>query len=420
MTNLVIQKSRKLLTATLASFCVLVMKFIGAIAPRLHIRAMITNHQFFGHLVLEPEKFLSIQDAKMDLYEIDFIGAKDWKNIAALPPSAKSSHIITIWSLGGRGSTPNRQLVKMWKRYLTYVPGFVLGMFVRACETGMLSNVSTYRFSSLLSADKALDQSPSHLSFLQSELKQVQIEAFNLGIDLNKPWVCLIVRNESASFTNSEYRSRSISDFDEAVHLLAEAGLQVVRMGASKSPPLLVRHPLVFDYANSGQRTEILDLFLLAKCSFAISTLSGPDAVCLAFRRPVLYIDLANYALCFSGTSLTTWTPAKIVSSTGRYLSLEEVFECGAGWFWQDSQFSDSGMQIERSSSSEIAEYVNEYIAHWRPSTGTVEFEDFQQSLYKSTMESSMGELGSQWHGQIRSQISPSFLLKHAEWFLRR
>jgi hypothetical protein len=31
-----------------------------------------------------------------------------------------------------------------------------------------------------------------------------------------------------------------------------------------------------------------------------------------------------------------------------------------------------------------------------------------------------MGDLGAQWHGQIRSQMSESFLSEHADWFLGR
>ena len=99
---------------------------------------------------------------------------------------------------------------------------------------------------------------------------------------------------------------------------------------------------------------------MLGKCAFVVSTLSGPDAFCMAFRRPVLYIDRANYALCFSGTKPTTWTPALIKrESSGELISLIEVFNSGASWFWKDSQFREAGLRVERSSPDEIANCVS-------------------------------------------------------------
>jgi putative glycosyltransferase (TIGR04372 family) len=229
-----------------------------------------------------------------------------------------------------------------------------------------------------------------------------------------------VVRNETSVSTDSELRSRPISDFAEAVKVLVESNIQVVRMGAAKSPPLQFDHPLVFDYANSGKRSELLDLFLASQCVFAVSTLSGPDAACLVFRRPVLYVDLANYSLCFSGTSLTTWVPAKIVDeSTNKPLSLHQVFESGAGWFWKDSQFADAGLRVERSTASEIAQYVREMVMRTQGVIGCQPLSEIQLS-YQSTFASAMGDLGAQWHGQIRSQMSESFLSEHADWFLGR
>jgi putative glycosyltransferase (TIGR04372 family) len=308
----------------------------------------------------------------------------------------------------------------MWRRSINCVPGFVSGMLVRAARTEKLSNVSEYTFSSLLSVERNFDGTPAHLQFSQNEIEKAQQDAGALGINVDRPFVCLVVRNETSASTNSELRSRPISDFTEAVQVLVESGFQVVRMGSTKSPPLQFDHPLVFDYANSGKRTELLDLFLASKCSFGVSTLSGPDAACLIFRKPVLYVDLANYSLCFSGTSLTTWVPARIIdTSTNNALSLRQVFECGAGWFWKDSQFVDAGLRVGRSTASEIAQYVRDMVKKVQDEAAPRPESSMQQS-YQLAFASAMGDLGAQWHGQIRSQMSESFLSEHADWFLGR
>ena len=385
--------------------------------PKLHLRVMTTNHQFFGHLALEPEKYLSALDSLNSLYEIEFNGEKRWENISRGSEALIGPNTLTLWNLGKISKTKNEQLFKMWKRTINVLPSFIAGTLLRAGRISRISNISEYQFSSLLSADRYLDLSPAHLEFLATELNQAQIELKNIGIDPNKPWVCFIVRNQNETDTESALRSRQVQDFVLAAQHLVQHGVQVVRMGASKTVPFGVDHELVIDYANSVHRTALLDIFLLGKCAFAVSTLSGPVAVCMAFRRPVLYIDLANYALCFSGTKLTTWTPALIRrESSGELLSLIEVFNCGAGWFWKDSQFREAGLRVERSSPDEIAQYVsamyNKLILNKTQKSSDV------QMKYQASIQQAMGDLGEQWHGKIGSFLSEPFLSKHGIWFL--
>jgi putative glycosyltransferase (TIGR04372 family) len=382
---------------------------------------MTTNHQFFGHLLLEPEKFLSARDSRSELYEIDFTGVKDWKNIGIGDRGRTGSPTLTLWTLGKKKSTVNVYLFKIWRRHIHCVPGFVSGMFIRASRFPSLKNVSQYKFSSLISADRVLDDSSVHLGLNKKELSRAEKAAEEIGISINKPIVCLTVRNKNLIDTDSELRSRDVSDFLPSVELLADSGFQVLRMGATSSPELKSSNPNVWDYANSDARSELLDLYLLSKCSFAISTLTGPDAACMVFRRPVLYVDLANYGLCFSGTSLTTWTPARIIDEeTGNALSLKRVFECGAGWFWKDSQFRNAGLVVERSTSEEIATYTQEMILRTNDLFMPNEAQRLIQAKYRDQFASAMGDRGVKWHGQIRSRMNQNFLDTNGDWFLGR
>ena len=405
------------LKGLLALAVIPVLAFLKLVRPRFTIQVMSTNHQFFGHLALEPEKYLSARDAALALQEVEFAGEKHCKNIVVGPVGRSDGKCITLWNFGGVQALPNKQLLKMWMRHLHVAPSIVAGTLIRAGRLVPKLNVSEYRFSSLLSVDRYLDESTSHLSFTSEEIQQAELEMRAAGIDPELPWVCLIVRSKNATDTDSELRSRSIDDFVAASELLAEKNLQVIRMGAARSPKLMAKHKNVIDYANSGQRSELLDLFLLAHCAFAVSTLSGPDAVCMAFRRPVLYIDLANYALCFSGTKLTTWVPAVIShAASGERLTLSEAFKLGVGWFWKDSQYRDAGLTVQQSSPAEIAEYAGEMVEKYVvDKAGNV---SPLQGDYQRVMTEAMGPLGEQWHGEIRSQISGGFLQRNAQWFL--
>lgn len=382
---------------------------------RFRVRVMENHHQLFGHLSLEPEKYLSARDAKMELYEVDFVGEKDWKNIKDRDHVTLESTTLDLWTFGRQKDQSNTQLVKLWKRQLNWAPSFLVGILLRANKLTGKKVISEYRFSTLVSVDQYLDKSDTHLSFTERELREGWREFESLGLSRDIPFVCLIARNQPKS--DHALRNRVIGDFECAVSELAVRGIAVVRMGSHMDEPLLVEHPLVCDYANSGKRNELLDLFLLAHCKFAISTLSGPDATCLAFRRNVLYIDIANYALCFSGTKLTTWTPAIIVDTkTSERLSLRQSFDSGAGWFWRDSLFEERGYEVLRSTPMEIKSYLIDML-QWVDNEKELALHD-PQSQYRSTMTEAMGELGAKWHGEIRSRMSEPFLTKNADWFL--
>jgi putative glycosyltransferase (TIGR04372 family) len=66
-------------------------------------------------------------------------------------------------------------------------------------------------------------------------------------------------------------------------------------MGAHVDQPFISNNSkLIIDYANSGWRTEKLDIFLSVKCLFFISSSTGLDAVRFAIRKPVVTVNLAQ------------------------------------------------------------------------------------------------------------------------------
>ncbi len=144
--------------------------------------------------------------------------------------------------------------------------------------------------------------------------------------------MCFVVREGGEA--EALPRNHSAHDFGAAVLALAEVGVAVIRMGATNCTPMELRHNLVFDYANIGNHSELVDIYLSANCLFTMSTISGPDALALVFRRPAPYVEVAHYGLAFSGISLTTWIPARLKDmTTFNNLSLTESLTRGIGWY---------------------------------------------------------------------------------------
>ena len=322
-----------------------------------------------------------------------------------------------LWSFGNSDGRANKQLVKMWKREVRSIPSWLMSALLTANKRLKRPAIIDYRFSTLVSVDRYLDGTTSHLAFSSTERIEAQSALRKMGMDVDRPFVCLVARHGGEH--DSSLRNRSIEDFELSVEALTRRGITIVRMGSKDSPPLRSSSPLVIDYANSEHKSELVDIYLLAHCHFIISTMSGPDAMALAFRRPALYIDIVHYSLCFTGSALTTWTPAKIVHETTKQpLSLREVFESKAGYFWKDSQFASAGLEVLRSTPDEIRSYVMEMVD--RQSATADASGSLLQAEYRKVMTEAMGELGQLWHGEIRSQIPECFLDQNADWLLRQ
>lgn len=408
---------RKLVQAILTSAIFPLLIALRLVSRFFQLRTFMTHQQLFGHLALEPTKYLAAKDLKIGLHEIGFDGEKIPSNISVTLDHDAHGKYFDLWSFGNFEGRANKQLVKMWKREVRSIPSWLMSALLAANSQLKRPAIIDYRFSTLVSVDRYLDGTESHLTFSSAERDEAQVALSKLGMDIDRPFVCLVARHGGE--LDSTLRNRSIADFELAVEALVQRGINVVRMGSKGSPPLKSFGPLIFDYANSEHKSELADIYLLAHCNFIISTMSGPDAMALAFRRPALYIDIAHYSLCFTGSALTTWTPAKIVRSNNKQpLSLREVFNTGAGYFWKDSQFASAGLEILRSTPDEIKNYVMEMMDRLAATADASE--SLLQAEYRKVMMDAMGELGHLWHGEVRSQIPECFLDQNADWLLRQ
>lgn len=378
------------------------------------VRTFLGNQSLFGHLSLEPEKYLNSIDRGSELNEIGFVGEKLPQNIGPIYFSKpKSKLTIDLWTFGNRKSQSNRALVKMWKRNLHVVPSQVMDLVLKANSKFSRAPIIDYRFSTLLSADKYLDDTTPHLSFNSNEVKRGNILLNKLGIPVGSQYVCVVTRESDDN--ESSLRNKDINDFGELIQALVGRGLYVVRLGSPNMQPLNSLSDKVIDYALSEHKNPEGDIYLVANCYFMVSTMTGPDALALAFRKNVLLVDISHYGLFFSGTKLVTWVPAKL-SDGQRYLSLDEAFKCGAGWFWKDSQFQEMGISVVKSSPSEIAEYGIEFLDRMS-NQGRYEPSELQR-MAQLSLDNAMGELGKSWHGESNALISKIFLEKNYDWFI--
>ena len=121
----------------------------------------------------------------------------------------------------------------------------------------------------------------------------------SLGVQrLSARFVCFIVRDSSyldslplyrhLDLSYHSYRDCNIQNYVLAAEELAERGYYVIRMGAKVKEAFNVKHPNIIDYAFNGMRSDFMDIYLGAKCTFCVTVGTGFDSIPFIFRRPIV------------------------------------------------------------------------------------------------------------------------------------
>jgi putative glycosyltransferase (TIGR04372 family) len=204
------------------------------------------------------------------------------------------------------------------------------------------------------------------LKFSNEELRKGQ--DFLASCDANSKFVCLHVR-DSAYLTKTmgqqihkhDYRDSDIKTYVAAAESLADLGYTVFRMGAIVKEPLVSKHPQVIDYATNGMRTEFLDIFLGAHCTFTISTGSGWDAIPIIFRQPTLLVNhLPIFEFSVATRPLIVHPKILLDDQSGDTLNLKNLIDREIVHRANSQAYKDAGVEIRDLSSEELVEAVTE------------------------------------------------------------
>jgi putative glycosyltransferase (TIGR04372 family) len=393
---------RKLLQLALRVLLLPASLILFLIKQWLVVELVLPNVTLFGHLALEPEKILS---------KINSERSED---------RSKPKRIL-IWSFDKPRLQANKTLVKMWRRELFVLPSAVVDALHRSSKWIPNFEINILQFDKLHENDHVLDNCASHLKFSKAQEDLGHRYLRRVGVMPGMPYVCLIVREAAwappttGPSSSGTLRSRSFEDFVLAAEALIKLGVAVIKLGAPGT--FKTSGTQIIDYANSGDKSEFLDVYLPAHATAAVSTMSGPDAVALASRVPVLYIDIAQYSLCFAGTELVTWVPALLHSQKlGRVMSLGEVFESGAGRFLGATPFDEAKINVIKSSPEKICEHVVSFytnLSDRAPDKTSVLQADYQKKFYTLLSQNSVAPLG-----QFKSKLSEVFIADHGDVFL--
>ena len=310
-----------------------------------------------------------------------------------------------------RGVACNKQLKKMYSRILKVYP------FVR-----YLNNINKFipggdKHNITLSTDRDLSglmrKTESHLFFTNKEEYLGKQYLKSKGINERNKFLCLYARSNhylahykpNKDWSYHDYRNSTIDNYLKAAEVMTKRGYYVFRMGSIVNKKLKTNNSKIIDYAYNGDRTDFLDIFLLAKCQFFLVGSGGPSAVSSAFRRPlavVNYIPLEYpHALGVNDISI----PKKLwLKRENRFITFREIIKAGAGRFIRTVQHGELGLKAIENTPDEIADLAIEMDERLKGNwIITNEDEELQKRFWDIIPESDL-------IGEIKGIIGTQFL----------
>ena len=232
--------------------------------------------------------------------------------------------------------------------------------------------------------------------FLPEEMNKGRLWLKEQGWKEGQKFVCLQVRDSAYlgfeewhtqyDWGYHSYRDSDIETYNLAIRWLADQGVWVLRMGKSVNNRVLIKHPRVIDYPFHPERSDFLDVWLLANCDLCISTGSGLDAISDVYRRPILFLN------CLPLNNMVSWSnsinyPKHLKwSDSDNFLTLEEHLEHG---YDNTKDYEEAGIDVIDLTSDEITLVVQECWSRLEDTFMETDDDTNQQNQFWKTMRES-------------------------------
>ncbi len=276
---------------------------IRIISPFKIVRFGMMNSHRIGHFSIEWELFFQLNLAKK----------------------------LNVYLLSFHKEISNKFLAKMITRKKIILPSKFIKLIQIFNNSFFGNKIHEFDFHSLTYDNKnKLNHFKPSLKFTNNEILQGEkvLKKFN-----SKKIICFISRDGkyiSKKYNRNDFnnpRNTNVNDFILATKALEKKGYTIFRMGRDVAEKFRYNSENVIDYANSEISSDFLDLYLIKKCSFFISTGCGLDSIAIIFNKPIIYINYVPIGECsvFSNNFLFSYKKYYDFKKK-KYLSLKEIF----------------------------------------------------------------------------------------------
>jgi len=254
------------------------------------------------------------------------------------------------------------------------------------------------------------------------------------GLTDDSKFVCLCVRDsaylkkefyefdefDDSHFSYHDYRDGNIDNYLLAAEELTKKGYFVFRMGKTVIKPLKSSNPKIIDYANSEIRSDFMDIYLGAKCTFCITTGVGIDAIPIIFRKPLVEIEVPIAFLRTSSKKFLLLTKHHVLASNNQKLRLSEIVSSEIARGLTTESFKSKGIKLVENSPEEIRDITLEMAdrleGNWISDENDEKLQDKFWEIFTSKSKTKFTTKGDMLHGKIKAKYGAKFLRENIDW----
>ena len=346
-----------------------------------------------GHLALEPDVFVKEQ----------------------LLGLSKRCHGVII---SPRGTVANDCLLDYWRRYITVVRSSLWAIILARLYRFPYIQYDVTRYTVAINetapriaVQRTWGNRPALLTLDEKHRREGRSTLAEVGIPSDAELICFHCREGGYSPTDEQshsFRNCSVENYLSAVAELTKRGFWCIRMG---DPTMRHFAPMerVIDYAHLEIRSDWMDVFLCASCTFFLGSTSGLAHVPFVFGTPSAIANQAPLSMALQfGMSDVAIPKLLWLEAEARYLNFGEAFDSDISNFRFTNLYQEHNIRLLENTAEDIRDLALEMLER---SEGraiyTPEDEELQQR-FKSHMR-----LGHYSFGGI-NRIGRDFLRKYA------
>jgi putative glycosyltransferase (TIGR04372 family) len=326
----------------------------------------------------------------------------------------------------------------MWKKKFNFLHGYLLEPINRVNR--FIPGWQTHAIETLVPPKNGRDidnliEKYQPLNFTSEEEIKGEKVLNKFGLKNGDKFVCLAVRDGAyqqqkissryRDWSYHDYRNQDIDNYILAAEELTKRGYYIFRMGVVANKPFKSNNPKIIDYVNSNLRSDFMDVYLGAKCTFCISTGYGFDELPYIFRRPIAYLTIPLGTLYSYSEKFLLLTKHHILKKEKRRLSLSEIFSYGVAYAMDTKIFRQKGIELVDNTPNEIKDMAIEMAENLETKKKLNPEDDKLQKTFKKLYASMIQRIDyhgnekithRKFHGQIRCRFSTKFLRENKNW----
>ena len=372
-------------------FTLPIIIIIRTLRPFYLIRVGVIHNGIFGHFTFEPEYYLS-NKVKSRIHSLDLFFFRSLRSV-------------------------NSQWAKMVKRNIHVYPVVRFIYDANNLLPGGKHHVVHIMDSGSRDTNNVFHEVDQQIKLLSDEELYAEECLKEFGFKKDDKFVCIISRdnaykdkiNPKKNWSYHNYRDSNIDNYKDAALQLADMGYFVFRIGSIVEKEFDVDHDKVIDYSSSNVKSDLLDIYLVSKCTFLLVGESGISSLAMSFRVPIVFVNLSAIEYIFTfNTNIISIAKKMWLRQDERYLGFDEIFKKGIGRFLLSQNYEEFGIDLIENTPEEITDVAIEM--HERLS-GT-----WRTSMEEQVLQSKFWSLlpKSELHGdKVLSRVGTNYLEKY-------